>query len=89
MHTIFLAHALTGSQRRLVVLAVAVTAAAVMAGVSLAELRTPAGAAAADGATDAALAAAARSHHSQLAETAPSIAIDGIDAAEPLIKSAE
>ena len=81
-----------GAPLRLAALALAVTAVAVVAGMTLAELRGPAGSetAASATATDEALALAARSRHSPLAESAP--AVDSPAAAgdgEPLIESAE
>jgi hypothetical protein len=87
-------HGTIGSHRRLVLLAVVVTAVAVMAGVSLAELEAPADVVSSAGApaSDDSLAAAARSHHAPLAEAAPT-ASPGDSAApddgEPLIRSAE
>jgi len=69
MHTSSLPHG-AGMHRRLAVLAVAVTAVAVVAGVTLADLRAPASTetAASAAATDEALALAARRHHAPLAE---------------------
>jgi hypothetical protein len=83
-----------GSHRRLAALAVAVTAAAVVAGVTLADLRAPADTETATSApvADSALVSAARSRHSPLAEAAPASALGekaAEEAGEPLIKSAE
>jgi hypothetical protein len=96
MHTSSIPHGdAAGSHRRLAALAVAVTAVAVAAGISLADLRAPADADMAASAlvADSALASAARSRHSPLAETAPASALGenavAAEEGEPLIKSAE
>jgi hypothetical protein len=95
MQTAPIPHGGASNHWRTVLLAVAVTAVAVVAGVSLADLQAPAGAVLSSGAParDDALAAAARGRHAPLAETAPSPAPTGSAAtpggAEPLIQSAE
>jgi hypothetical protein len=94
MGTSSISHAMTGRHRRLVVLAVAVTALAVMAGVTLADRRVPAGAVIATGATGEALAAVAHGRRAPLAETAPSSSPPArtpaaADDGEPWFKSAE
>jgi hypothetical protein len=94
MHTSSLPHG-AGVHRRLAVLAIAVTAVAVVTGVTLADLRAPAGTetVTSAAATDEALALAPRRHHAPLVETAPALpaaeATPAAGAGEPFIKSAE